>query len=43
MGDNYLADFIGAQSFGFHALYLEDSEYSINLIKKKINEANRKL
>jgi putative hydrolase of the HAD superfamily len=41
IGDNYRADFLGAQAFGFNALLIDNREYSIELIKRKINEKNR--
>lgn len=41
IGDNYSADYIGAKNFGFNALLIENSEYSIELIKREIDEKNR--
>ena len=41
IGDNYNADYIGAQNFGFNALLIDNREYSVELIKSKINEKNR--
>lgn len=41
IGDNYNADYIGAKNFGFNALLIENSEYSIELIKREIDEKNR--
>lgn len=43
IGDNYNADFIGAQKFGFNALLIDNKEYSIELVKSKIDEKNREL
>jgi FMN phosphatase YigB (HAD superfamily) len=40
IGDNHIADYIGATSFGFKALLIENHEYSIELIKRKIDEKN---
>jgi putative hydrolase of the HAD superfamily len=41
IGDNYRTDYLGALSFGFNALLIDNREYSIELIKKKIDEKNR--
>lgn len=41
IGDNFSADFIGAKNFGFNALLIENSNYSIELIKREIDEKNR--
>ncbi len=43
IGDNKKADFEGATSFGFHALLIENKNYSIDIIKEKINETNRNI
>lgn len=42
IGDNYLADFMGASRFGFNALLIENRDYSLELIKQTIDEKNRK-
>lgn len=43
VGDNYQADFCGALNYGYNALWVEDRNYSINLIKNKLNEEYYKL
>lgn len=40
IGDNRIADYEGAIFFGFQALLIDNHNYSINLIKEKINETN---
>lgn len=41
IGDNYSADYIGAKNYGFNALLIENSNYSIEFIKREIDEKNR--
>jgi putative hydrolase of the HAD superfamily len=41
IGDNYKADFLGATSFGFNALHIENGEYTLEQIKQSIDEKNR--
>jgi putative hydrolase of the HAD superfamily len=38
IGDNYLSDFCGATNFGFHALLIDNKDYSIREIKNFIHE-----
>lgn len=42
IGDNFKADFLGAQGFGFNALLIENRDYTIEFIKKMIDEKNRR-
>ncbi len=38
IGDNYKADYLGAINFGFNALYIDNKNYTIQNIKKFLNE-----
>ncbi len=43
IGDNYLADYQGAISFGFQALWLQEKESSYEYIRQKIDEKDREI